>query len=68
MEVIRVTSLDSDDTVDVLTANDYDVNILYGIWVFHTSLLLVVKKGIHFSHAALTYLSKDPLSKPPVFY
>ena len=26
------------------------------------------KIGIHFSHAALPYLSKDPLSKPPVFY
>ena len=43
VEVIIVTSLDSDDTVDVLTVNDNDVNISYGIWVFHTSLLLMVK-------------------------
>ena len=42
------SSLDSDDTVDVLTANDNDVNILYGIWVFHILLLLMVKKGIHY--------------------
>ena len=48
VEVIIVTSLDSDDTVDVLTANDNDVNILYGIWVFHILLLLMVKKGIHY--------------------
>ena len=43
VEVIIVTSLDSDDTVDVLTANDNDLNILYGIWVFHILLLLMVK-------------------------
>ena len=48
VEVIIVSSLDSDDTVDVLTANDNDVNILYGIWVFHILLLLMVKKGIHY--------------------
>ena len=68
VEVIIVTSLDSDDKVEVRTSNNNDANILYGIWVFHTSILLMVKKGIHFSHAALTYLSKDPLTKPPVFY
>ena len=45
VEVIIVSSLDSDDTVDVLTANDNDVNILYGIWVLHTSLLLIVNKA-----------------------
>ena len=48
VEVIIVTSLDSDDTVDVLTANDNDVNISYGIWVFHILLLFMVKKGIHY--------------------
>ena len=45
VEVIIVSSLDSDDTVDVLTANDNDANILYGIWVLHTSLLLMVNKA-----------------------
>lgn len=43
VEVIIVTSLDSDDTVDVLTVNDNELHILYGIWVLHTSLLLMVK-------------------------
>lgn len=43
VEVIIVTSLDSDDTVDVLTINDNELNILYGIWVLHTPLLLMVK-------------------------
>ena len=45
VEVIIVSSLDSDDTVDVLTANDNDVNILYGIWVLHASLLFMVNKA-----------------------